>query len=321
MSLFTCRTCTDPEYSDTPNSTARLTLGGVHSVKESVYAPYRRIFLEQETTGPSQWALSDGVNARIANHRRYRPCVLQESVKARRPRRSAPYIYLMATYKGNNVSDLPWFFRFFSFPVSPNLLLHDMNLDGTHFHTTPEWPDGKPQWLIIIPIRTTKIHPRTPPWPASRNLQTVRYAFGPKALDHIASLWGSRSLEWQTMCEDPDFLPRQAALLNEHEAEERAKDRSAVTSYGDEVSVNTMGTSKWSMHTMHVPPSDMMAIPEGETLDEVTGDDTAPVPGKMDGPMLQVRSDEILLWEYHVLPPMILLDRGEVACGETQRRS
>ncbi len=214
MSLFTCRTCTDPEYSDTPDSTARLALGGVHSVKESVYAPYRRIFLEQETTGPSQWALSDGVNARIANHRKYRPCVLQESVKARRPRRSAPYIYLMATYKGNNVSDLPWFFRFFSFPVSPNLLLHDMNLDGTHFHTTPEWPDGKPQWLIIIPIRTTKIHPRTPPWPASRNLQTVRYAFGPKALDHIASLWGSRSLEWQTMCEDPDFLPRQAALLN-----------------------------------------------------------------------------------------------------------
>ncbi|KII86102.1 hypothetical protein PLICRDRAFT_31581 [Plicaturopsis crispa FD-325 SS-3] len=136
-----------------------------------------------------------------------RPCVIYDVKKPSTWDANeiwAPVVCLMATVGGlENIQDMPRIYRHFFVPVHTP---HNMESCSSreHIHTTPDWMNPSPQWVIACPYRPRNryVDVRWKIFPSDTIPPEGTYHFGPAELQFIRDMFNSKMGEWEDMTPD-----------------------------------------------------------------------------------------------------------------------
>ncbi|KAF9817025.1 hypothetical protein IEO21_03699 [Rhodonia placenta] len=161
--MFSCLRCSMAKNDCNTTISGDAKVGDIFCMRESLRTPFEKIF-EDETFGegycPRSCSTSTLPDCNTPGLGKDRPCLISD-VRQKEGLEPAYEIYVMGTFGGASLAELPYIYRHFSLPVAPN------GLHEEHIHTIPGWRvkhGNHGQFLVVYGIGAK--HPPLVRWHA-----------------------------------------------------------------------------------------------------------------------------------------------------------
>ncbi|EED80357.1 predicted protein [Postia placenta Mad-698-R] len=198
--MFSCLRCSMAKNDCNTTISGDAKVGDIFCMRESLRTPFEKIF-EDETFGegycPRSCSTSTLPDCNTPGLGKDRPCLISDVIQ-KEGLEPAYEIYVMGTFGGASLAELPYIYRHFSLPVAPN------GLHEEHIHTIPGWRvkhGNHGQFLVVYGIGAK--HPPLVRWHARGSNFGLRRTEAGVKLKQISI---RMVREWREMCvKDPSF--------------------------------------------------------------------------------------------------------------------